>query len=107
MAAETTDMWVDPSVRMGTGHLLWVVDPVGLHGDATAIGRAAGFQRRLRATTPAQRVAEVLSPGDVEQRNAAAHAEQVPVPSAVLDDLAALTHSGGLADPRSQEVAPR
>ena len=72
MAAETTDMWVDPSYRMGTGHLLWVVDPVGLHGDDTAIGRAAGFQRRLREATPAQGVREVLSPGDVEQRNAAA-----------------------------------
>ena len=67
MAAETTDMWVDPSVRMGTGHLLWVVDPVGLHGDDAAIGRAAGFQRRLREAAPAQGVSEVLSPGDVDE----------------------------------------
>jgi L-2-hydroxycarboxylate dehydrogenase (NAD+) len=107
MAAETTDMWVDPSVRMGTGHLLWVVDPVGLHGDATAVTRAAGFQRRLRATTPAQGVDEVLSPGDVEHRNATAHAEQVAVPAAVLDDLAALAEGLGLPDPRSPEAATR
>ena len=107
MAAETTDMWVDPSYRMGTGHLLWVVDPVGLHGDAAAIGRAAGFQRRLRETTPAQGVREVFSPGDVEQRNAAAHAERVPVPASVLDDLAALADGLGLPDPRSPEAAPR
>jgi L-2-hydroxycarboxylate dehydrogenase (NAD+) len=107
MAAETTDMWVDPSVRMGTGHLLWVVDPVGLHGDDAALGRAAGFQRRLREATPAQGVSEVLSPGDVEQRNAEARAEQVPVPGSVLDDLAALTRSLGLPDPRSQETVPR
>lgn len=101
MAAETTDMWVDPSYRMGTGHLLWVVDPVGLHGDAAAIGRAAGFQRRLRETTPAQGVREVFSPGDVEQRNAAAHTERVPVPASVLDDLAALADGLGLPDPRA------
>jgi L-2-hydroxycarboxylate dehydrogenase (NAD+) len=107
MAAETTDMWADPSVRMGTGHLLWVVDPVGLHGDDAAIGRAAGFQRRLREAAPAQGVSEVLSPGDVEQRNAEARVEQVPVPGSVLDDLAALTRSLGLPDPRSQETVPR
>jgi LDH2 family malate/lactate/ureidoglycolate dehydrogenase len=99
MAAETTDMWVDPSVRMGTGHLLWVVDPVGLHGDDTAVGRAAGFQRRLRETSPAAGVREVLSPGDVEQRNAADHAEVVPMPASVLDDLAALAGELGLPDP--------
>ena len=100
MAAETTDMWVDPSVRMGTGHLLWVVDPVGLHGDDTAIGRAAGFQQRLRGITPAQGFREVLSPGDVEQRTAAEHAERVPLPGSVLDDLAALALELGLPDPR-------
>jgi L-2-hydroxycarboxylate dehydrogenase (NAD+) len=105
MAAETTDMWVDPSVPMGTGHLLWVVDPVGLHGDDTAIGRAARFQRRLREATPAQGVREVLSPGDVEQRHAAAHVEYVPVPGSVLDDLAALTDSLGLPDPRSLDAS--
>jgi LDH2 family malate/lactate/ureidoglycolate dehydrogenase len=99
-------MWADPSVRMGTGHLLWVVDPVGLHGDDAAIGRAAGFQRRLREAAPAQGVSEVLSPGDVEQRNAEARVEQVPVPGSVLDDLAALTRSLGLPDPRSQETVP-
>jgi L-2-hydroxycarboxylate dehydrogenase (NAD+) len=101
MAAETTDMWVDPSVRMGTGHLLWVVDPVGLHGDDTAIGRAAGFRRRLRGTTPAEGAREVLSPGDAEQRTAAAHAERVPLPASVLDDLAALADGLGLPDPRT------
>ncbi len=105
MAAETTDMWADPSVRMGTGHLLWVVDPLGLHGDDTAIGRAAGFQRRLRETTPARGVREVLSPGDVEQRTAAAHAERVSVPGSVLADLAALTDDLGLPDPRSLDAA--
>jgi L-2-hydroxycarboxylate dehydrogenase (NAD+) len=99
MAAETTDMWVDPSVRMGTGHLLWVVDPVGLHGDDAAVGRAAGFQRRLRGATPATGVREVLSPGDVEQRNAADHAEVVAVPASVLDDLVALAKELGLPDP--------
>jgi LDH2 family malate/lactate/ureidoglycolate dehydrogenase len=104
MAAETTDMWVDPSYRMGTGHLLWVVDPVGLHGDDTAIDRAAGFRRRLREATPAQGASEVLSPGDVEQRNATAHAEHVPVPASVLDDLAALADGLGLPDPRSPEA---
>jgi LDH2 family malate/lactate/ureidoglycolate dehydrogenase len=78
---------------MGTGHLLWAVDPVGLHGDDTAIGRAAGFQRRLRKTTPAQGVREVLSPGDVERRNAMDHAERVPMPASVLDDLATLADS--------------
>jgi L-2-hydroxycarboxylate dehydrogenase (NAD+) len=107
MAAETTDMWADPSVRMGTGHLLWVVDPVGLHGDDAAIGRAAGFQRRLREAAPAQGVSEVLSPGDVEQRNAEARVEQVPVPGSVLDDLAALTRSLGLPDPRSPDTVSR
>ena len=94
-------MWADPSYRMGTGHLLWVVDPVGLHGDDAAVGRAAGFQQRLRGATPAQGVRAVLSPGDVEQRNAAAHAERVPVPGSVLDDLAALAGSLGLPDPRA------
>jgi L-2-hydroxycarboxylate dehydrogenase (NAD+) len=105
MAAETTDMWADPSVRMGTGHLLWVVDPVGLHGDGTALARAAGFQRRLRETTPAPGVPAVLSPGDVEQRTAAAHAERVPIPAPVLDDLGALAGSLGLPDPRSIDVS--
>jgi L-2-hydroxycarboxylate dehydrogenase (NAD+) len=105
MAAETTDMWADPSVRMGTGHLLWVVDPVGLHGNATAVARAAGFQQRLRATTPAPEVTEVFSPGDVEHRLAAAHAERVPVPESVIDDLAVLAESLDLPDPRSFDGA--
>jgi len=105
MAAETTDMWADPSVPMGTGHLLWVVDPVGLHGDATAVVRAAGFQQRLRATIPAPGVTDVLSPGDVEHRLAAAQAERIPVPGPVIDDLAALAGSLGLPDPRSLDSA--
>jgi LDH2 family malate/lactate/ureidoglycolate dehydrogenase len=107
MAAETTDMWVDPATPMGTGHLLWVVDPVGMLGHATAVGRAAGFQRRVRATTPAPGVAEVLSPGDVERRHATAQAEHLAVPGPVLDELAELAGRLGLRDPGSLDAAPR
>jgi hypothetical protein len=74
---------------MDIGHLLWMADPVGLH-DA-AIARTAGLQGRLRATTLVQRVAAVLRPRDVEHRDAATHAELVPVPASVLDTLAELT----------------
>jgi LDH2 family malate/lactate/ureidoglycolate dehydrogenase len=77
-------------LALSTGHLLWVVGPVGLHGDGAAAERAAEFQQRLRRTVPAQGTDAVLSPGDREHRHAAAHTEQVPLPTAVLDDLRAL-----------------
>ncbi|GAA3726846.1 L-2-hydroxycarboxylate dehydrogenase (NAD+) [Spinactinospora alkalitolerans] len=103
MAAETTDMWADPSVPMGTGHLLWVVDPAGVHGNAAAVSRAAAFQQRLRDVTPARAVREVLSPGDVEHRNAARNADRVPLPASVLNDLAAMAEQMGTHDPRSAD----
>lgn len=101
MAAETTDMWTDPSMPMGTGHLLWVVDPVGLQGNDTAISQAAAFQHRLRHLAPTPGVSHVFSPGDVERRHAEAHIERVSLPEPVLDDLATVAKRFGVSDPRA------
>ncbi len=105
MAAETTDMWADPSVSMGTGHLLWVVDPVGLQGDDTPIRRAARFRERLRGSVPVPGTDEVISPGDLEHRRAEAHAHRVPLPASVLEDLADLAGELGADAPRVEEAS--
>lgn len=99
LASETTDMWADPAVPMDTGHLLWVVDPVGLQGNERPVQRAAKFQNRLRQTVPAAGSREVLSPGDVEHRNARAHTELMPLPASTLDALTALAEEFGTLDP--------
>ncbi|MEV8360360.1 Ldh family oxidoreductase [Microbacterium sp. NPDC076895] len=96
IAAETTDMWDDPSSPMGTGHLLWIVDPVGLQGDESPIHRAASFQDRLRNVTPAQESSKVLSPGDIEHQKARENTEQMPMPASTLEDIAKLAQELGL-----------
>lgn len=94
LAADATG--VDPAVPIGTGHLLWVVDPVGVLGDDSALTRAAAFQQRLRAARPAEGVAEVLSPGDLEHRRGRAHTEHVELAPDVLSDLVALADELGV-----------
>lgn len=90
LASETTDMWAEPSLPMGTGHLLWVTDPAGLQGDDLPLRRAAGFQQALRNAVPAHGADEVLSPGDLEQRTAQRNADGIPLPAATINELEAL-----------------
>ena len=90
-AHESVDIWADRSSQIGAGALLIAVDLEVLHGDRTALERAAGFRDDLTALRPARGADRVLAPGDPEQIRDDANGATVTIP-AHIDDALRATH---------------
>lgn len=70
---EITDIWVDPSSQMGTGHLIIAFrSPVP---EETMREKSQALLDFMRSSDPAKGHAEVMTPGDVENRRVRAAQE--------------------------------
>lgn len=96
-ANETTDIWIDPASRMGTGHLLLTFDPEVLAPGSDPQGRASRFRDELHDLPAADDASPVLAPGDVERRRAEGNRDEVTVPGNVARQLDALASELGVS----------
>jgi LDH2 family malate/lactate/ureidoglycolate dehydrogenase len=88
LSHEITDIWVDPSSRMGTGHLVVALDPPSLAGPGVFESRVTDFVTRISGATPANGHAAVQLPGELERnRSIAAHRDGVPLADSTVRDL--------------------
>ncbi|GAA4396447.1 Ldh family oxidoreductase [Tsukamurella soli] len=90
-AYESVDIWNDRSSQIGAGALLIAIDLETLHGDRTALDRAASFRADLTGLRPAKGTDRVLAPGDPEQITDDANGADVTIP-AHIDDALRATH---------------
>ena len=97
-AHESVDIWTDRSAQIGAGALLIAIDLERLHGDQTALDRAAGFRDDLTGLRPARGTERVLAPGDPEQLKDDANGTSVSIPRHIDDALRA-THRRVTAAP--------
>lgn len=70
LSHQITDMWVDPSSKMGTGHLMIAIAPAALAGLNHLPSRLQEFADRLHDASPAAGGSAPLLPGELEQRSA-------------------------------------
>jgi L-2-hydroxycarboxylate dehydrogenase (NAD+) len=88
LSHEITDIWSDPSSRMGTGHLVLAIDPRSLAAPGTFESRVTDFVSRMSVATPANGHAAVQLPGDLERsRSIAAHRDGVPLAPGTVHEL--------------------
>lgn len=89
---EVTDIWDDPSSRMGTGHLLIafnVPDPSGTHAYA---GRVDQFREGVRSLKPRPGQERVFLPGELEADAHESALSMVSVPESVWRSIQQLTN---------------
>ncbi len=86
--------------RQDMGHLFLCLDPERTIGRGVFVAALEALLAELRATPPAEGVAEVLVPGDPEARaEAERRRDGVPVPDALWEQLAGLSRELGVAVP--------
>lgn len=91
------DMYEDYSRTQRVGHLFILMNPDGWLGSEAFLEHVAGFTERVHALPPADGVAQVLLPGEVEQRRFdAAVREGAELPASVAEDLDAVAAEFGL-----------
>lgn len=83
---EMTDIWIDPSSQMGTGHLIIAFRP--LVSAAEAQQRAEDLLDRIRASATAGGHERVLAPGDLEaERSKKTQLQGMELPDGVVAGL--------------------
>lgn len=89
---EMTDIWIDPSSQMGTGHLIIAFRP--LVPAAEAQRRAQDVLDRIRSSATADGHERVLAPGDLEaERSQKAQLHGIQLPDGVVAALRELAES--------------
>lgn len=97
-SAAVTDIFVDRSSQMGTGHLLIGMDPSAFGVGKDFAEQVDEFGRILRASRPAEGFDAVLMPGDLElQRQRRGTLEGIELSSIVDDRLQELADRLGVA----------
>lgn len=83
---EITDIWIDPSSQMGTGHIVLALRPMVPAAEAQA--RADQLASTIRGSSPAAGHERVLLPGQVEQERAAsARNRGIQLPAGLAEQL--------------------
>lgn len=109
LSHEITDIWVDPSSPMGTGHLVIAIQPQSIAGPGVFQARVADLVARISGATPAKGHTVVRLPGEVERdRSAAARRDGVPLAASTVRELTAVARRLGVAGPtETQPIKPK
>lgn len=90
-------LWItNPDKPTNIGHSFIAIDVEHFRPFAEFAERVGAMEDELRASPPGVGTAEILLPGDLEARTAAARASQLEVPAAVYEDLLRLGEALGV-----------
>lgn len=100
LSYQITDIWTDPSSRMGTGHLVIAIDPEAVAGPEVFETMATDLADRISSARPAAQHAEVHLPGDVErERSRRSHLRGVALASGTVKGVQILADRFGVTGP--------
>jgi LDH2 family malate/lactate/ureidoglycolate dehydrogenase len=101
LSYQITDIWADPSSRMGTGHLVIALDPEVIAGPGVFEDLATDLAHRIDGARPATGHVGVHLPGDVERdRSRRSHLDGVALAPSTVTDARMLAERFDLAWPR-------
>lgn len=96
---EITDIWVDPSSQMGTGHFVLALRP--LIPTAQAQARTDELASTIRGSSPAAGHERVLLPGQLEQERASSARDQgIRLPAGLAEQLGEIADEAGITPVR-------